>query len=361
MAFAVSNPERSPPVERLAHEPERRMEHLMRTLRSCAAIVVVLGMAACTGQPSPARISEPVYEPAGGRVVYMDELPTSTRTVLQKDYALGARRVARVSEPMLSVKNYTVADRVVGAVVLADFEQTCPAPRTLRSSGGFATPGSGGKPGYQRRGSGETPESQAASDTQEAEAAPEPGVLTVACRDIRLARVRGIREQRLPVRGAMRDGGSLYYLLEFDAAEKGLVYLATDARGRVKTGDYIARSHPPEKSEPTPLGIPLVTMSTKVPLSQDKALFRYEVEEAIDPLAPHFQHYTLMYQGTSYDHRGMVYHLLYREYRRDGSNIPLFEQSLAFAGETSTVDVLGFRIRVHDVSDKQIVYTVQRD
>jgi hypothetical protein len=342
------------------------MEHFMRTLRLCAAIVVVMGMAACTGQPSPARIREPVYDLADGKVVYMDNLPTSTRTVLQKDYALGARRVARVSEPMLSVKNYTVADRVVAAVVLEDFEQPCAASRAVRSSGGSVATGrsaTGGKPGHKSHSSKTATEAQAEVEIEAAEVveAAEPAVRTVRCRDGRLSRVRGQREQRLPVGGAMREGGDLFYMVQFDAAEDGMVYLASDARGRVKAGDYLARSKAPGQSESTPLGIPLEIMSTKTPLMRDKVLFRYEVEETIDPLAPQFQHYSLMYEGTSYDHRGMVYHVLYREYRRDGSKIPLFEQSLAFAGETSTVDVLGFRIRVHDVSDKQIVYTVQRD
>jgi hypothetical protein len=303
------------------------MEHLMRTLRSCAAVIVVMSFAACTGQPSPARVNEPVYDLADGRVLYMDDVPVSTRTVLQKDYAIGVRRIAQVSEPMLSVKNYTVSDRVLGAVTLEDFEQTCGSSRT-------------------------------ADQTQEA---VDKEAAIVRCTTAPLSYVRGQRETRFGVGGAFRQGGHLFYMVEFDAAENGLVYIAADTRGRLKTGDYVGHVPLGAATVVTPLGIPFDLVSITDPLPRDRALFRFEVNETIDPLSPNFQHYSLTYQGTTYDYRGMVYHLLYREYRRDGSKNPLFEQSLAFAGETSTIDVLGFRIRVHNVSDKQIIFTVQRD
>lgn len=299
----------------------------MRTLRAWATIIVVTGLAACTGQPSPARIDEPVYKLADGRTHYMDEVPASTRTVLEKDYAVGVRRTARVSETLLAVKNYTVSDRVRAAVALEDFEQLCVQPKT-------ATAGS--KASRNENSSGR-------------------------CQAGRLSYVRGQREERFNVGGAFREGGNLYYMVEFDAAEAGPVYVASDPRGRVKTGDYLAHDTSDQPAVSTPLGVAVDFITSETPLPRDHALFRFELSETIDPLAPNFQHYSLQYEGTSYDHRGMVYHLLYREYRRDGSTNPLFEQSLAFAGETSTIDVLGFRIRVHNVDDKQIVYTVQRD
>ncbi len=285
----------------------------MQKFLTFTALIAVVGLSACTGQPSPARVSEPVYDSADGRSLYMDKVPASTRTVLQKDYAIGARRVAASGERMLSVKNYTVSDRVVGATALGDFEQRCSGP----------------------------------SDS------------IVRCENGSMAYVRGQSGERFSVGGAMRQGGNLYYLVAFDAADHGVIYAAADARGRLKPSGYLAKGV--SNAEITELGVPLLPVATKAPIASEGSLFRFEVAEEIDPLAPNFQHYSLQYDGTTYDHRGMVYHILYREYRRDGSKTPLFEQSLAFAGETSTIDVLGFRIRVHDVSDKQIVYTVQRD
>lgn len=336
-------------------------------------IFAAFGLSGCTGQPSPARVREPVYQVADGRVLYMDNVPTSTRTVLQKDYTLGARRVARVTEPMLSVKNYTVSDQVVAAVALEDFEQPCTLGRAARATGGsIAASGrsvTGGKPGYKRtrvqvneaKAAMEQGGEEIAEQAEQAEDAMAPEVRTIRCQDGRLSRVRGQRDERFSVGGSLREGGNLYYLVEFDAGEDGFVYASTDTRGRIKAGDYLSRAPMDTQAAETPLGIPLNTIVTEASLPRDRALFRFEVSETIDPLAPDFQHYSLIYEGTSYDHRGMVYHILYREFRRDGSTVPLFEQSLAFSGETSTVDILGFRIRVHDVNDKQIVYTVQHD
>jgi len=288
---------------------------LMRTLLTGAVVIAAMSLAACTGQPSPARVDEPVYDSADGRVLYMDRVPASTRTVVEKDYTIGARRVAASGAPMLTVKNYTVSDRVVGAVALDDFEQRCPG----------------------------------SNDTE------------VRCKSGGRAYVRGQANERFSVGGAMRQGGNLYYLVSFDAAEQGIIHAASDARGRLKPTDYLFRAPRDAHAVATPLGVPLSPVSIKTPIVRDTALFRFEVDKQVDPLAPNFQHYGLFYEGTTYDHSGMVYHILYREYRRDGSSDPLFQQSLAFAGETSTIDVLGFRIRIHNVSDKQIVYTIQRD
>jgi len=326
------------------------MEARLTILRCVVGLMAAGTLASCvgTGQPQPARVDEPVYDLAQGRVVYMDERPTSSRTVLRKDYSLGVRRVAAVGDVMLSLQNYTVTDRVVAAVALEPFSQPC---SPLRSAPGTSARA---KPVHRRSGH----DQEEASDLVE-EAAP----IASPCQAGRLSYVRGVEGDRFAVGGSHREGGNLYYMVQFDAGNQGIVYLAADARGRVKQGDYLAVV--PEAGEDdmvaTPLGVPLHTLKLRDSLERERPLFRFEVDETVDPLAPDFKHFALMYEGTTYDHRGMVYHLLYREYRRDEGDLPLFEQSLAFAGETSTIDILGFRIRVHNVDDRQIIYTVQRD
>jgi hypothetical protein len=327
------------------------MEARLRILRCVAGLAVAGFVASCagTGQPQPARVDEPVYEVAEGRVLYMTSVPVSSRTVLRKDYTLGARRTAAVGEVMLSVENYTVSDRVAEAVALEPFAQPCKASRGTSGSPARS------KPSYRRSAGNES--------ASMAEDAVETAPGTRACQAGRVSYVRGAENDRFTVAGAFREGGNLYYLIEFNAGSEGTVYLAADARGRVKAGDYLftAPAAGEEERIATPLGVPLRVLSPSASLQRESPLFRFDVEESVDSLAPDFQHFALLYEGTTYDHRGMVYHLLYREYRRDESDLPLFEQSLAFAGETSTIDLLGFRMRVHDVDDRQIIYTVQRD
>jgi hypothetical protein len=111
----------------------------------------------------------------------------------------------------------------------------------------------------------------------------------------------------------------------------------------------------------TPAGIPLRWQDTPVPLQVEGTVFRFDTQETVAPEGSRFVHYELLYKGTTYDYRGMVYHLLYREYRRENPNLPLYEQDLEYPSSVSTVDVVGLRIHVEDVNDNQIVYTVMND
>ena len=103
------------------------------------------------------------------------------------------------------------------------------------------------------------------------------------------------------------------------------------------------------------------TFRSSTPLVLGAPLFRFETDEAVAPDSANFVHYEILYRGTTYDYRGAVYHLLYREYRRENPSLPLYEQDLEFSSSVTTVDVLGLRMRVHDVNETQIVYTVLTD
>lgn len=293
----------------------------MKPSRRALALVFVTTFAvACagTGKPRPAQITEEAFKPdTSGNVVYMTPPPSTTRTVLTKNYTVGQRRVSTVGEPMVGVRNYTAADKVGGAVALQPFAQLCRAP-----------------------------------------AAGETDTSAYVCTSGRLAMLRGNARERFEVAGGLTEAGKSYYFVKIPAAG-GSLYLAVDTEGRVKSGRYVAWA--PVDVQETPAGIPLRWQDTPTPLFAEGPLFRFETEEAVQPDSANFVHYEVLYKGTTYDYRGMVYHLLYREYRRDNPSLPLYQQDLEFSGSITTVDVLGLRIRVHDVNDNQIVYTVLGD
>jgi hypothetical protein len=291
------------------------------TVKRLARVLTVTAVSlavACTGKPRPAQVKDQGFEPdTSGNVVYMQKTPTTTRTVVNKDYAIATRKVATVGEPMFSVRNYTAADHVIGAVALQPFKQLCRSPNP-------------GETNYDK----------------------------LACRSGRLAQLQARAHDRFDVAGSFIDAGKGYYLVKIPASG-GNLYIASDTSGRVKPGRYAAWA--PDDVAETPAGIPLRWQDTPVPFQVEGPVFRYETQESLAPEGSKFVHYELLYKGTTYDYRGMVYHLLYREYRRENPSLPLYEQDLEFAGSVTTVDVLGLRIRVEDVNDNQIVYTVMSD
>jgi len=291
------------------------VNHVFRALTLVVVATVVIG---CTRKPRPARVRDEGFQAdTSGNVIYLQHSPTTTRTVVNKSYAVGTRKVATLGEPMVGVQDYSANDVVVGAVALQPFAQLCRKPSA-----------------------GDT-------DTQK-----------LVCHSGRLAMLRGAAHDRFDVAGAFTEAGKTYYMVKLPA-NGGSLYVAADTSGRVKLGKYAAWA--PDDVAETPVGVPLRWQDTPVQLQADGPLFRFETQESVSQSASRFVHYELIYKGTTYDYRGMVYHLLYREYRKENPSLPLYEQDLEFAGSVTSVDVLGMRIRVEDVNDNQIVYTVLSD
>ena len=97
--------------------------------RLVAVALLTVFTACTTGQPRPARIERALVEPdESGRIVYMEDVESAKRTVISRNYAVGARRVAAVGEPIVGVRNYTATSAVVGAVALEHFRQLCSLP-----------------------------------------------------------------------------------------------------------------------------------------------------------------------------------------------------------------------------------------
>lgn len=343
------------------------MSHVQSIVKYSTLLIIILAVAACsTGKPAPAGIrQQKVRADASGKIVYLEPVPTDSRTVISKNYTIGGRRTAAVGEPVVGVRNYTAAERVTSAVVLRDFRQLCEAPEPPKRP---------------------TPQEQPAETSTDAGATASEGLgffdslERFACRKGILGRVRATKGTVLAVPGAFEENGEIYYLLEIPTDE-GAVFLSVDRRGRVKSDRYIVRRRSADKNVITPQGIPLTYLTTRGPLqitlepgeavdpydvptkgpTYAGPVVRFQTSEAILPHGSANQYFDLIYNGASFDHRGMVYHILYKEYRRDNPEVTLYTKSLAYPAGQSTIDLLGFSIHVHDVNETSIAYTVERD
>ena len=403
-------------------------------LSIATAVLAVSGAGCTTGQPRAARIDSSFETPdESGRVIYMEPVQSTARTVISKNYAVGTRRVTTVGDPMVGVRDYTSSDVVIAAVATRDFVQHCRRVSQLnaeelvemnaaleagveadveRASISAASASMGEQSATDAVATADSAE-VAAADTSDGLLAPFRNLFTGAdsepaaakpaakadpivvlpdapaeapaaqvdvtvdaveiaeipvpvdpvdpriCDSGRLSWVRGETGERFGVAGIFAEDGKEYYLLDVPTPE-GNLYVAVDKLGKLKEEPYLAWRDLDEVAT-TRFGVPLRYVKTKVPLEEETRLFRFETTETMSLQGGDYRNFELVFEGTSYDHRGMVYHVLYKEYGRDRPTTPIFVQDLAYARQTNTVDILGMRIRVHDVSDDEIVYTVQRD
>jgi hypothetical protein len=292
-----------------------------------ALIVLTLGLSSTgcsTGQANPAKIkTEFVDRDMSGDTIYLESVPADTRRVDWKNYEIREKSEALVGEPIIAVRNYTAGDRVVRSVALRDFVQNC------------------------KKGSGAAPPTP-----EEAE--------KLACSSKPFNAMRGTAERAYKVAGAFEEDGRTYFLSTIDTPD-GTLFFATDREGRLKRDRYLAWRMAGKSSVVTQFGIPLQALNTKVNLDREEPLVRYETEEYIVPESSDYVHYELLFAGTTYDHRGMVYHFLYKEFRRGGRQIPIYTKQLEYTSRKTTIDLLGRRIRIYGVDDDRIVYAVQMD
>jgi hypothetical protein len=88
---------------------------------------------------------------------------------------------------------------------------------------------------------------------------------------------------------------------------------------------------------------------------------RYETEEVVLADSANYVHFELDYAGMSDDVRGRTWHLLYKEFRRSPVGSPIYTKRLDYTEVGSSIELLGLKIQIHDVSPSRIVYTVLSD
>jgi hypothetical protein len=293
----------------------------------------VLAVACSTGKPRPASIKSEYAAPdTSGRTIYLTAAKDEQREVDSRSYTLGQRTIASVGEPLVEVRNYTVGDRAVRAVLLQDVRQTC-GRRTLRS-------------GSSRSGS-RSDEAAAGSESAACKSAP------LSYLDLPAGRV-------LNVAGGFEENGVVYYLLAQETPD-GTLFLATDRAGRLKSRGYAAWRDAKSETVVTQLGMPLRVLDISEPLSFASPIVRYETEEVVITDSPKYVHFELDYAGTTYDYRGEIWHLLYKEYRRNPPGSPIYTKRLDYTDVGSPIELLGMRIQIHEATGRYLTFTVIDD
>lgn len=294
-------------------------------LLSTAVGAGLLASGCSTGKPRPASIqSEYVSPDTSGQTIYLSAAKDEQREIDSRSYLLGQRTIASVGEPIAVVRNYTVGDRAVRAVVMQDIRQTC-ARRTSRATRDGST---------------------------ERELAP--------CKSGPLSYLNIAAGSILNVAGGFEEAGVVYYLLAKETPD-GTLFLATDRQGRLKENRYVAWRDAKAETVVTQLGMPLATVPVSEPLAFRDPVVRYETEEVVITDSPKFVHFELTYAGASYDHRGETWHLLYKEYRRNPPGSPIYTKRLDYTEIGSTIELLGLRLQVHDATPSYLTYTVVGD
>ncbi len=268
-----------------------------------AALVVLGGCAAFQQE------AEPTDE-----FLFMRPAPAEQRVVFSKSYELGRRYTVAVDEPMVSIKNYGVAERVTRAVILQDFDQQC-----------------GSLLGRDH----------------------------VSCTDSPFSGVRGNLGDTFRVGGAIVEEGVPYYMIEIEAVG-GNAYMLADPDGYLRDGAYMAWRGEKENGM-NRRGLPHEAVQPEIRLDVAGPLFSYETDETFVVDAARYLNYELVYKGTAYDHRGTSYRVLYREYRRDNTRVPSFEQVLSFAADQTDFELLGLRIGVYGATADTLTFSVEQD
>ena len=278
---------------------------------SAAALAMVL--AGCSGaDPQQGVLPLEGY-------LFRRDAPRTSRTVFSKNYQVGDRYTSKVAEPMISVKNYDVYERVARAIALQDFVQSCAK----------------GRP----------------------------------CDDEPLSLVRGNLGDSFSVAGSVPHNGVDYYMVAMEPVAmdenepkqaSGSAFVLADATGKLRDPGYVAWRQSGEKRR-SPKGLPHEQVVPEHPLDIAGPVFAFETDESFVPGGPQYLNYDVVYGGIEQGSRGPLYRIFYREYRRDRADLPSFEQGLAFPVGQSSFDLLGHRITVHAVTENTIDFTVDED
>lgn len=253
--------------------------------------------------------------PARGTIALQPLAPVR-RDIYTRSYRLGDTYTVRTGETVVSIKNYSITEKVGHATVLHDFAQSCGLGFFGRDSG--------------------------------------------ACEDSPLSAVRGAMGNVFDVVAAVTLEDGQYFAVAPPSDGRSQVYLLVDPTGRLRRGAYVAWRE--ELSPGMTLGrVPVVEFSPGHALSSQEPLFSFESVEKFVFLGPGYLSFDLVFTGTRDTVRGELVTFDYREYGRDSTDKPAFQRLLQFPASHPIVEVDKLRIEVVPVGYEQLRFRVIAD
>lgn len=270
-------------------------------------------MEAMGGRISSAFVSDPKAPPKG--TVALQPLAPVRRDIYTRSYRLGDAYLARTGETVVSIKNYSITEKVGRATVLRDFAQNC--RRLFRG-----------------------------------ESSP--------CDDSPLSAVRGAMGDVFDVVGAVTLSDGQYFAVAPPSDGRSQVYLLVDPTGRLRRGAYVTWRE--ELSPGTTLGrVPVVELEPGLALSSEEPLFSFESVEKFVFMGPGYLSFDLVFAGTRDTLRGELVTFVYREFGRDSTDKPTFERQLQFPSSQPVLEIEKLRIEVEPVGYDQLRFRVIAD
>lgn len=261
-----------------------------------------------------AFVGEPEGAPDG--TIALQPLAPVRRDIYTRSYRLGDTYSVRTGETVVSIKNYSITEKVGRATVLHDFAQSCGLGLFGRETG--------------------------------------------PCEDSPMSAVRGAMGNVFDVVAAVTLEDGQYFAVALPSDGHSQVYLLVDPTGRLRRGAYVAWRE--ELSPGMTLGrVPLVEFSPDRALSSEDPLFSFETVEKFVFLGPGYLSFDLVFTGTRDTLRGELVTFAYREYGRDSNDKPAFERMLQFPSSQAIVEVDKLRIEVVPVGYNELRFRVIAD
>lgn len=277
----------------------------------CSEMRVVGGMfSGPVGQAPPAR------QPQAEGTIALQPLAPVRRDIFTRSYRLGESYIARSGESVVSIKNYSITEKVGHATVLRDFGQNC-------------------KGRWPRR------------DVSLCESSP-------------LSAVRGAMGTVFDVIAAVTLPDGQYFAVALPSDGASQAYLLVDPTGRLRRDGYVAWRE--DLTPGTTLGrVPLVELVPELAIDSQSPLFSFESVEKFVFMGPGYLSFDLIFTGTRSTVRGELMTFNYREFGRDSTDLPAFERPLQFPVNEHVIQVERLRIEVEPVGYEQLRFRVIAD
>ena len=265
--------------------------------------------------PSAPAVDEPVV--TSDTELLLQPLAPVKRDIFTRSYRLGETYTIQTGGTVVSVKNYSVSEKVGKATALRDFGQLC-----------------------RRR-----------------MFAPRDGA---PCDESPLSAVRGSVGSVFNVIAAATLPEAKYFAVAMPSDNRSQVVLLVDTSGRLRSGAYVAWRD--DLSANAALGrVPLELIQPTIPMNVDAPLFSFESIESFKHMGPGYLSFDLLFTGTRDTPRGDQMTFTYREFGRDGSDRPAFERLLEFPSGTPVVEVQNLRVEVEPVGYNSLRFRVIAD